>query len=297
MHIQTLPKTVTEKQRSREAGKTKPKRIPSVSLLLCFSASVFALCPPRASADDWKSNPLWHDGLVEKAVYSASRIVYNKPRPYTATFFTNKEQHDKATLTKSDKSRDTIEVWKHNQVEDIPTPNYTYHYVTTSHLTVNNLRLTRLDCSSQEFCGTSFKQYLETLGKGLDYWAFSYMPEAGRKTDTIRVTGGHPIAQDSLPLYLRDYDFTNRPRIMVALLPSQKSNRPTDSQPVGAEIRGAPDENNLHRIDLLAANKLIGTYWFAKDRLHVMVKYQGADGQTYDLKELSRVNYWTIKGE
>jgi hypothetical protein len=258
-------------------------------------AAVFASVGARA--DDWKVDPVWHDGLVEKAVYSASRVVYGKPRPYTAIVFTNKEQHDTATMTKADKSKQTVEVWKHNHVEDIPTPNYTYHYVTTSHLTVDGLRLTRLDCSSQEFCGTSFKQYVDVPGKGLDYWSFSYMPEAGRKAETIQVTGGAAVAQDSLPLYLRDYDFANRPIVKLALLPSQKSNRPTASQPVAAEVRGRGEEDGAYRVDLHVDGKVAGTYWMAKDRLHVMVKYRGADGQAYDLREVSRVNYWTIKGE
>jgi hypothetical protein len=263
------------------------------ALLLC----VVVLVSPVARAEDWKADPVWHDGLVEKAVYSASRFVYGKPRPYTAIFFTNKEQHDTRTQTKADQSKQTVEVWKHNQVEDIPTPNYTYHYVTTSHLTVNELRLTRLDSSSQEFCGTSFKQYVDTPGKGLDYWSFSYMPEAGRKTDTIHVTGGYAVARDSLPLYLRNYDFANRPIVKLALLPSQKSNRATPSQPVAAEIRGAGEENGAHRIDLTIDGKRAGTYWMARDRLHVMLKYEGADGQAYELRDVSRVNYWTIKGE
>src|SRR5688572_30221056 len=123
------------------------------------------------AAQAWSDDPIWHDGLVEKAVYTASRVVYEKPRAYEAIFFTNKEQHDRRTWTKADKSRDTVEVWKHNQVEVIPTPNYDYKYVTTAHLVVNDLTLTRLDCSSQEFCGTSFKQYqLTSDNKRHDYW-------------------------------------------------------------------------------------------------------------------------------
>jgi hypothetical protein len=35
----------------------------------------------------------------------------------------------------------------------------------------------------------------------------------------------------------------------------------------------------------------------ASDRLHVMTRYRGADGQTYDLQKLERVDYWTIRGE
>jgi hypothetical protein len=267
---------------------------------LCVLAALLA---PFAHADGWKSDPVWHDGLVEKAVYSASRTVYGKPRPYTAIFFTNKEQHDVATLTKADKAKETIEVWKHNQVEDIPTPNYTYHYVTTSHLSVDRLELTRMDCSSQEFCGTSFKQYLGRASKtgagwaidSWDYWSFSYMPEAGRRAGTVSRGDRPVIAENSLPVYLRDFDFAGKGETSVALLPSQKSNRATPGEPVAATLKYAGEENGAHKIELVVEKAVRATYWMASDRLHVMVKYAGPEGQTYELSGVSRVNYWTIK--
>src|SRR5688500_7432307 len=91
----------------------------------------FVACTARAAApttQSWSDDPVWHDGLVEKAVYSATRVVYDKPRAYEAVFFTNKEQHDVNTMTKAQKSKRTMEVWKFNQVEVIPTPNYDYKY-------------------------------------------------------------------------------------------------------------------------------------------------------------------------
>jgi hypothetical protein len=258
-----------------------------------------------ARGDDWKNDPVWHDGLVEKAVYSASRVVYGRARPYTATFFTNKEQHDVRTMTKADKSNQTIEVWKHNQVEDIPTPNYTYHYVTTSHLTVEGLELTRMDCSSQEFCGTSFKQYVGKgtksgsvwTAEGWDYWSFSYMPEAGRKTAAVTKGDRPVVAENALPVYLRDFDFAGKGEKAVSLLPSQKSNRATASEAVPATLKYAGEVGDAYKIELVAEGQVRATYWMAKDRLHVMVKYAGPEGQRYELKEVSRVNYWTIKGE
>jgi hypothetical protein len=274
-----------------------------VSSRLCVLAALFF--PLLASADGWKNDPVWHDGLVEKAVYSASRTVYGKPRPYTAIFFTNKEQHDASTLTKADKSKATIEVWKHNQVEDIPTPNYTYHYVSTSHLSVDRFELTRMDCSSQEFCGTSFKQYLGRAKKtaagwaieGWDYWSFSYMPEAGRRAATVTKGDRPVVAENSLPIYLREFDFGAKGEAAIALLPSQKSNRATAAEPIAATLRYAGEENGTHKVELMVEKAVRATYWMAADRLHVMVKYAGPEGQTYELKELSRVNYWTIKGE
>jgi hypothetical protein len=263
------------------------------------------LAGSAVARDGWADDPVWHDGLVEKAVYAASRVVYDKPRAYEAVFFTNKEQHDLKTLTKSDKSTETIEVWKLNQVEVIPTPNYDYKYVTTAHHAVDGMLLTRLDCGSQEFCGTSFKQYQRRArsdpragSNAWDYFGFSYMPEAGRVQQTVRDADGRGVVPfNSLPLWLRDFDFAKRQTVKFLMLPDQKSNRPTPHEPVEAEVRYAGEEAEAHKLELHVGGKLAGTFWMATDpsRRHVMLKYRGADGQQYDLKSVERVNYWTIK--
>jgi hypothetical protein len=274
-------------------------------------AVVVAMICSIAAAGEWKSDPIWHDGLVEKATYTASRVIYGKPRPYTAIIFTNKEQHDRKTLTKSDRSTDTIEVFKHNHVEVVPTPNYDYKFETTSHLTVDKLELTRLDASSQEFCGTSFKQFLHQPGDSkIDYWSFSYMPESGRVTAKIDAAGRAIVPEDALPLWLRDYDFNSRQPARFWLLPSQKSNRPTPHQPAAAEVRYEGQDKLSHklRVVIFAAAKgsedpwtrpsqRLGYFWMDKDRQRVMTKYEGADGQKYELQKVERVNYWTIAGE
>ena len=116
--------------------------------------------PSAVQADaDWAADPIWHDGLVEKAVYDAEKVIYGHPRRYEATLLTNKEAHDPATWTKSTGGGGT-EVWKFNQVEVVPTPNYDYKFETTVHLETRDLSLTRLDAASQEWCGASFKQLL-----------------------------------------------------------------------------------------------------------------------------------------
>jgi hypothetical protein len=272
----------------------------TVSLFFAFRAAPAQQAQQQQTSDrGWKYDPIWHDGQVEKAVYSASRVVYGKPRAYEMIVFTNKEQHDAKTLTKAEKSDDTVEVWKHNQIENIPTPNYTYHYESTSHYTVDTMELTRLDVSSQEFCGTSFKQYQRQWPDLVwDYWAFSYFPEAGRKTATIRGGMRKIVAADALPLVLRDYDFQRQGSQLIALLPDQTNNRHTPHEPVEGEVRYAGEEGDNYKLEVHADGKLLGTYWMAKDRLHVMTKYRSADGQqTYELKGLSRTNYWTLPKE
>ncbi len=134
----------------------------AIPLLVSASATTTstALDVPLRADGSWAASEVWQDGLVEKATYDASRVVYGRPRTYVATFLTNREVHEPATWTKSPDGTG-VEVWKHNQIEVIPTPNYDYKHITTSHLQASDLSLTRLDASSQEWCGTSFHQFLE----------------------------------------------------------------------------------------------------------------------------------------
>lgn len=276
-----------------------------------FASAVLAAIPAAALAEGWRSDPAWHDGLVEKATYTASRVIYGKPRPHTAVVFTNKEQHDLKTLTKANGSTDTVEVFKHNVVEVVPTPNYDYKFEATAHFTVDGLELTRLDAASQEFCGTSFKQYMRRPGEpAIDYWSFSYMPESGRAAAKIPTEGRTIVPEDGLFLWLRDYDFKSRQPARFWLLPSQKSNRATPAAPVAAEVRYAGEEQGGHKLSIVtfAPAKMAGDpfsqpsrpladAWMAKDRLHVLTRYEAADGQRYELQKVERVDYWTIREE
>ena len=267
--------------------------------LLPLGLSIFLMAQePATDAVAWDADPVWYDGLVEKATYDATRVIYGRPRTYEAVFLTNKEQHDTATWTKDMGGDETVEVWKHNQIEVVPTPNYDYKFTTTSHTSVDGQVLTRLDMSESEYCGTTFKQYLDTddqPGGDLGYFSFSYMPASGRVSDTV-AGGSGVVAFNSLPLYLRGYDFNGRADEAITLLPDQKSNRTTPHEPVEATITYAEETDDGHVLTVTTGGEELGTFTMAKDRLHVMLAYEG-DGQTYELKGVERVNYWTIEGE
>ena len=244
----------------------------------------------------WAVDSAWYDGLVEKATYDAVKVIYGRPRTYEATFLTNKEQHDTKTWTKADGSTSAVEVWKHNQIEVVPTPNYDYKFVTTTHATVEGLSLTRLDATSQEWCGTAFHQYEKAEGEGAyDYFAFSYMPEQGRVSATVDddVADAPLIPFNGLSLYLRGYDFDGRGDLTFRLLPDQKSNKLVDHDPVDATVTFAGETGDGYQLALTAGGEEVGTFEFAKDRQHVMLSYEGVNGDSYQLKDLDRVDYWT----
>ena len=82
------------------------------------------------------------------------------------------------------------------------------------------------------------------------------------------------------------------------IVDSEKTNRPTNQAVNPAEARFAGMEEEAYKIQVVKSDLLVGTYWMAKDRLHVMMRYESADGsQKYELKSIDRVNYWTIRNE
>ena len=256
---------------------------------------------PGMAAGAWSSDPIWYDGLVEQATYDAQMTLYGRPRSFEAVVLTNKEQHDLSTRTKADGSTDTVEVWKHNYIEVAPTPNYDYKFVTTSHFAVDDLTLTRFDFSSQEWCGTSFKQY-QRAGDGWDYWSFSYMPEAGRVSGQVSAGDAPTVPLNGLSLFLRGYDFDAREPLDLWVLPDQKMNRPSEYKPVHATVRFIEETSDGYQLSVdtspsepgsMSTQVNLGTFVFAKDRQHVMLSATFGNGDSYELKSLDRVDYWT----
>jgi hypothetical protein len=242
-------------------------------------------------AGNWLDPSVWQDGLVEKATYDATKVIYGEPRAYEAIFLTNAETHEAATWTKSP-SGEGSSVWKHNQIEVIPTPNYDYKFVTTSHLDYGDLSLTRIDAGSQEWCGSSFRQLLRTP-TGWNYWESSYMPGNGRSTAEVSRDGPPVIPFNALPLALRAYDFAAKPTLSFRMIPDLRSNRAVDATPIDVTVTHAEETEDGHVLTLSSGDTVRGTFTFAKDRGHVMLSYRG-DGQTYELRDVSRVNYWTL---
>ena len=81
------------------------------------------------------------------------------------------------------------------------------------------------------------------------------------------------------------------------MLPDQKSHKSTPAQVTLATIKYAGVEDGSHKLVVMAGAELLGTFYFATDRLHVMTRYEGADGQRYLLTSVERNDYWTIPSE
>jgi len=255
----------------------------------------------------WRDDPAWNSGKAEWALYEAERVVYGKPRQYEATIFTNKQHMDPKTTTKATnwKDPDSIEVFKHNISEIFPTENYPYRMLTTSFIRTDNLQPYKLTASSQEDCGSSFRNFVADNNQ-MKIDQFCYFPDSGHSEKTLDTSKGIAF-HNALSLTLRDFPygavFIKQPELN--LIPDQRKNTKTKTSPEIATITYIGEEEitipygklNAHhlRIDHSEdGGETESHFWFAADPklLNVMVQYQGPYGIKYKLKNYGWWAYW-----
>ncbi len=279
-------------------------------LLLLPESHQLVLGATQSPQPNWRTDPVWYDGKAEWALYDAQRTIYGKPRYYKATIFTNKQRMDPATTTKAANWRDanTIEVFKHNVSEMIETDNYTYRFLTTCFVDTKTLEPYKVVASSQEDCGTTYKQFVIDNGQ-VHATSNSYFSNEGTHDTSYRRPGQsrHFAFHDTLTLTLRDYPFDadDPPTMKLKLIADQTNNHATPQRPEEATVRLVGRKSITVPYGTIDAHHLVvehaeqgGTtrsdYWFAADDAmrHVLVKYEGPYGVKYELKRLDWWAYW-----
>lgn len=142
--------------------------------------------PPVAATTDFAAMDYWNDGLAEMCYYDATDRIYGKPREYTRVMLMNREWIDPDTMVKfvgEDRSK-AVSVFKITIAEEIPTENYNYRYLVSQYLRRSDLRFEKLAVSSQEWCGTTFKQ-LKRGADAVTLTGFSYFEGEGDQTFTL----------------------------------------------------------------------------------------------------------------
>lgn len=134
--------------------------------------------------------PVWDQGLSEMSYYQAVDTIYGQPRRYVRVMLLNREWLNPLERVKSNNPKaaaqgkdgkaagNEIPVLKLNLIEEIPTQNYNYRYMVTTFLNRESLEPEKVAASSQEWCGTTFKQY-QWLPDGLKVRGFSYFEGEG----------------------------------------------------------------------------------------------------------------------
>ena len=275
-------------------------------LVLASAAAFVALAAARGpvapAAPTWRDDPVWHDGLAEKCVYEASRTLYDVPRSYLATAYTDKELADPRTSVKTE-AKDGIAVFKHHWSERAPTENYDYDYSTMTYTRADDLSPFKLTAATQEDCGASFKEAWRE-GQTIRWFDSVYFPDGGRREGKLEVAPNLAFA-DALTLVLRDFDFDRRTERKLLVIPSQRDTHRAPFEPRERVVRHVGESEielpigrvRAHELELGdTRGKVEARYWFASEGrppwLHVLLRYEGVDGVAFRLKSHERVAYW-----
>jgi len=268
----------------------------SVALTLCLSA-----IPSSNTDSSFASNTLWDDGLAEVATYDASRVVYGKPRKHEAVVITVKEDLDASRQVKADPpygDRTILPALKQRTVAVIPTDNYDYHFATSCFVSRNEPnRLIRVDASSQEWCGSTYKQ-LNVRDDGAALQWHSYFDGEADGSESLKV-GDADLVRDALPLQLRSLPFAEGLRRNVRvfdLLTTSHYDQPTFRAATVQVASREPVETGLGTIDswkvVVTSGDDTDSFWFGTEFPHILTKLEAADGRTLLLRHHERRAYW-----
>jgi hypothetical protein len=252
----------------------------------------------RDAAEAFGRSPVWRDGKAEVAHYAATRTVYGKPRAHEAVLITVGEDLDTATYTKADppyRTKTLIAALKLNVIATIPTENYPYHYMTSVFVEqADPTRLLKLAQSSQEWCGTTFKEVTGFASRpALRY--HSYWGGQGDGEHELPLPAG-TLLEDQLPVSLRALPFAagfRRPVRLVRSLADTKANPPVVLDAVLA-VEGpeaAPVVGRAWKVTVSGKGASLA-YWMGEAAPHVLARFDGGDGRTLELKSVSRRTYW-----
>jgi len=281
--------------------------ISTISILLALSLPASTASSGAVPIDrSFALDPIWDDGLAEVAHYDAHRKVYGIDRVFRTTMITVKEEFDATTAVKADPpytGRPIVTVLKLNILSVIPTENYPYSYMTSIFARRDDLRvLVKAASSSQEWCGTTFKEvitwegsprlrfhsYFDTQADGEHAMA---LPEGTMLEDQLylamRAVVPEPGMSASLPVY--DSLISNSvPRAPVARPMTLVSGRDESvSTPAGSFA--------THRYDLIETGSTAPamSFWIENGRRRALVKFSAADGRSLLLAEITRRDYWS----
>lgn len=257
--------------------------------------------PPTAAKTDFVEMEYWNDGLAEMCYYDATDEIYGKPRSYTRTMLMNREWMDPDTMVKfvgADISK-AVPVFKITIAEEIPTENYNYRYLVSQYLRRSDLRFEKLAVSSQEWCGTTFKQ----LKRGKDRITlngFSYFEGEGDQTFTLpadanvyprealfalarQVAISSESRETTVMSRLRSTHLQKPQTRKLTLVPKAKTQRVT--VPAGTYT--------ARLVQLKKGEQVLAEYLVDASAPHLLLRYEDREsGHNFALRAFEKRAYW-----
>jgi len=242
----------------------------------------------------WAEDKLWEDGFAEVAKYDAQRVIYGKVRHFEYVFATVKEHFNKEYKVKTDEfdRDDLFEVMKVNKFARIETEEYPYHFLNSIFLKRDNpVFLYKMTNTSQEWCGNTFKEFLE------DRYIYRFIFSSYRdgEGDGYQKLPKDVLFEDQLPYTLRTLRFENGLSFQYKVVESQITNKALDPKMYAATFQVRRDTATSDGwqviVDLQKDKKNV--YWFSGLYPNYLTKMEAWDGRTLHLTSLERYDYWS----
>ena len=244
----------------------------------------------------WAMDKLWEDGLAEVAVYDAERVIYDRVRQFEYVQVTVKEEFNGQYNVKTDdyQRQDLFSVMKVNQFCRIETEQYPYHFLTSLFFRRESpASLYKLTTSSQEWCGNTFKAFLDDGQQYVETYN-SYWDGQGAGQRKLRRA---VLFEDALPYTLRSLRFDAAATFKTSICELQQTSKAAPPTIYDAEIQvqnavtgDTPEPAWQVRVRLAPGKE--STYWFAQKYPNVLLRQATWDGRNLRLKKVSRYAYW-----
>ncbi|WP_026899166.1 hypothetical protein [Daejeonella oryzae] len=240
--------------------------------------------------NQWADSSYWDDGKAEVAHYDASREIYKKKRLFDYTFITVSEDFNKEFMVKTDdySRKDLIRVMKINAFAEIQTDNYPYHFLSSIFVLRNDpLFLQKMTMGSQEWCGNSFKEFLNQAN-GFKLLYHSYWDGEG---DGEKKIPANVLFEDQLIYTLRSLNFKNDLKFSARVLASQVSSKVGKLELYDADFRVSESDSSW-KVTVQLDREKRNVYEFKKEYPNILLKKTSWDKQDLVLKKTSRYAYW-----
>lgn len=263
-------------------------------------AGLFAHIDPS-----WIGNEYWYDGKAELNFYDAQIVQYGTPRPTRkVVHILVTEDHVPSQLVKADDWRQPglFKMLKFNDVRSFQTGIYEYRQMMSVFFNVEDQHFAKMTFSSQEWCGTSFKEIVHFRDRS-SFDFNTYWEGQGDGHFNIEFPR-HLVLYDALPVQLRMLRWESGLEATLQLLPSQISSRAEAPRVSEARLRVEGQEQvdvpagsfESYRVSV-ASETAEDIFWFEKAFPHRMLKRQAASGSLFELRATKKLAYWKLNQE
>lgn len=270
--------------------------VPALLLAAGISVAQPPVELPALLDTQFANSDFWDDGKAEVAHYSASRIIYGKARPHTATLITVSEDFTTEFYVKADwpyGQKPILPVIKQSLIARIETENYPYNFMTSAFFPRENVAdAVKLAVVSTEWCGITHKEF--QLWRDKPTMLFSSYWD-GEGTGSRELPGDlADYFEEELFLVLRALPFEDGLNASFWLYPNQTTIRAPEPKPVLANL-SVSEGNDGWTVVVQANDNREISFWFDHEFPHVLQEYRHSDGRSMELESVERDAYWIFE--